>query len=111
MNKYKFSITVEASLSFSITIFVLTIILGSLFVIESSKKIINKIENDSRNLSYYQWIKKNIDDENKIISFDGLNDNNQNNTELTLNNDIDKNNVSDSIKKFNQYWSRCFKII
>ena len=77
MNKYKFSITVEASLSFSITIFVLTIILGSLFVIESSKKIINKIENDSRNLSYYQMIKKNLDDENKSISFNGLNDNNQ----------------------------------
>ena len=77
MNKYKFSITIEASLSFSIAIFILIIILGHLFIIESSMKIINKIENDLRNLSYYQMIKKNLDDENKSISFNGLNDNNQ----------------------------------
>lgn len=98
MNKYKFSITVEASLSFSIVIFVLILILGPLFVIESSIRIINKIENDSRNLSYYQMIKKNLDDENKIITFDNLNNDNLNNNESSFNEDIDENNVNDSIK-------------
>lgn len=97
MNNYKCSITVEASLSFSIAIFVLILILGPLFVIESSVKIINGIENDTRNLSYYQMINNNLKDEKKIISFEKI-DNNIDDNDQSLNKYIDKNNVKDSIK-------------
>lgn len=98
MNKLKCSITVEASLAFSIAIFVLIIILGPLFIIETSIKIINKIEDNSRYLSYYQMINKNLSDDKKHITFDKLNNDIQNETTDNINQNIDNKNVDESIK-------------
>lgn len=62
IKQYKASITVEASLSFSLMLFVLFLMLGPLFILKSSKELILTIDNQSKLMSYYQMLKQNIND-------------------------------------------------
>ena len=74
---YRASITVEASLSFSLVLFVLFLVLWPIFILQTSKEIILTVDNQSKIISYYQMLKENLSNENtdytKLIN-DSLND-------------------------------------
>ena len=101
MNKYKCSITIEASLSFSISLFVLFLILGPLFVLESSAYIMNKLNETSKYMSYYQMIEKNLSNFNDRIDIKNISNGNDNNIEIDSN--LNNNDIKDSIKNLSNY--------
>ena len=71
------SITVEASLSFSLVLFILFLTLGPIFILKSSEEIILTVDNQSKMISYYEMLKENLDNDNtdyKRLANDELND-------------------------------------
>jgi hypothetical protein len=75
--KINCSITIEATLSLSLAIFASTFMLGPMFIINSTIDIMNKTDNASRLLSYYDLIMdKYVRENNNVehINIDLLND-------------------------------------
>lgn len=107
MNKYKLSITIEATLSFSIAIFVLFLVLGPLFILETSSNIILKIDNYSKSMSYYKMFEKNIVENKELLDLTKFSKNEKfkNIFEFLLSNNEDENinEVYDSIKNLTNY--------
>ena len=101
MNKYNCSITIEASLSFSIALFVLFLILGPLFVLESSVYIMNKLNETSKYMSYYQMVEKNINNFNDRTDVKNLTNDGIENLELDKN--LNNKDIKDSIKNLTNY--------
>lgn len=66
--KFESSITVEASIVFSITIFVLFLIFGPMFVIKSSVDVVEKLNDMSKKVSFYQMLKYNYENYEKNIN-------------------------------------------
>lgn len=77
LGQHKASITVEASLSFSLVLFVLFLVLGPIFILQTSKEIILAVDNRSKTISYYQMLKENLSNEDtdySKLTNDALND-------------------------------------
>ena len=75
--KSKASITVEAAISFSLTIFILFLMLGPIFILKSSIDIALKLDNTIDKMNYYAIIKYNLDN--------------------TVKNEDEKKNINDKI--------------
>lgn len=102
----KASITVEASLSFSLVLFVLFLILGPIFILQTSKEIIMSVDNQSKNISYYQMLKENINNENvdyKKLNNDSLNDQIYVSEAETNDNDTFFNVITESLSNLCNY--------
>ena len=75
---YNASITVEAAMSFSFTIFILFLMLGPIFILKSSVDITLKLDKTLDKMNYYTLIKYNV--------------------ENTIKNDDEKKNINDQLK-------------
>lgn len=102
-NKYKCSITVEASLIFPLVICILFLLLGPLCIVYTSSNIIISIDNQSKRISYYQMLKENIEKYDDNLLLDKLNNTELNNEVEMINSDDKEDFVLESIENLTNY--------
>lgn len=100
--RYKASITVEASLAFSLTLFALFLCLGPMFIIKTNKDMMLLIDNQSKMVSYYEMLKQNFEENKENVDYsklsnDSLNDEIYVNDEETKNKDTFFSNITESL--------------
>ena len=100
--KFESSITVEASIAFSIAIFVLFLILGPMFVVKSSVDIIKKLNDMSKKVSFYQMLKYNYENYNKEIDIKKIDKENINseNSDLSV---LKEEDITESIENLTNH--------
>lgn len=100
------SITVEAALSFSLVLFILFLTLGPIFILKSSEEIILATDNQSKQISYYEMLKENLDNDNtdyKRLANNELNDEIYVNNVEVENDDIFSNVIYESLVNLCNY--------
>ena len=103
-NRIKCSITVEASLIFPIVICILFLLLGPLSIIYTSSNIMILLDKQSKNISYYEMLKENIDSNDDKLELDKLNNTELNKEiEMTTDPNEKKNYILESIENLTNY--------
>ena len=107
------SITVEASIVFTISILILFMSFAPLFVLKSSAKIIKDLNEISKAASIYKMIKYNFENDRGSTNVDNLKKEEiQNNTEIDyLDNEISREDLSESFENLTNIGIVIYKLL